>query len=450
MNFSLDDIKQQVYAVLKYSQEVPDPKIDDLMNRWYAAKRTFIVKFGGLIKKTEFPVTFTLSPEARRERYNEFLNTLEDTYGFIRALDFLCWLTTDEVFNNHTTRDYMLEDGEKIPAGAKVSKALEKFELSGPELRAVQDSLSMVIQEDKISGTLCFSVHPLDFLSSSENCHHWRSCHALNGDYRMGNLSYMVDSSTVVCYLCNGKDTYQLPNFPASVPWNSKKWRMLLFFSEYHDVLFAGRQYPFFCPGALDVVKRNLVNEDYWSPWFNDEFRFVPNRDRFDCLNDAYVAINGGIYAKHDIIHDNSTLHFNDLLNSSCYTPYFCWNAYSYTHNKPVFSIGGMVPCIHCGEGRVNPSEGTMVCEECFDELQGEDPVYCACCDCRIPSYRARAYSRYYDGIICEDCFEEMGYCEHCSEYYPTNMLVKNPNSDYEYWCVNCLEKENKNGCSWN
>ena len=40
----------------------------------------------------------------------------------------------------------------------------------------------------------------------------------------------MVDKSTVICYL-KSKEKYKLPNFPSSVLWNSKKWRVLIHFS---------------------------------------------------------------------------------------------------------------------------------------------------------------------------------------------------------------------------
>jgi hypothetical protein len=57
------------------------------------------------------------------------------------------------------------------------------------------------LQQNKITGRLCFSVHPLDFLSMSENNCGWRSCQALDGDFRAAALAYMIDSSTVVAYI---------------------------------------------------------------------------------------------------------------------------------------------------------------------------------------------------------------------------------------------------------
>ena len=88
----------------------------------------------------------------------------------------------------------------------KLVRAFKFFETDKELLNEIQSVASMIIQEDKIEGTLCLSVHPLDFISSSENTHNWRSCHALDGEYRAGNLSYMLDKTTVMCYLNSIKE----------------------------------------------------------------------------------------------------------------------------------------------------------------------------------------------------------------------------------------------------
>ena len=135
--------------------------------------------------------------------------------------------------------------GIYVPEGAKIIKSFKHFEGNKRKLEEMQTAASRVIQADKIEGYIYFSVHPLDFLSLSENAHNWRSCHALDGEYRSGNLNYMVDSSTIVCYVKSKEDTI-LPRFPEDVPWNNKKWRVLLFLSDDGYSMMAGRQYPFF------------------------------------------------------------------------------------------------------------------------------------------------------------------------------------------------------------
>ena len=84
-------------------------------------------------------------------------------------------------------------------------------------------------------------MHPLDFLSLSENTYNWRTCHSLDGEFKAGNLSYMIDSSTFIVYLRPEKTYNILLTFPNTVQWNSKKWRMLMFLSDDYQMMFAGR-----------------------------------------------------------------------------------------------------------------------------------------------------------------------------------------------------------------
>ena len=67
----------------------------------------------------------------------------------------------------------------------KITRAL-KFpflkEIPQKLLDTFQTKMSMILQENCVSGRLCISVHPLDFISSSENTYNWRSCHALDGN----------------------------------------------------------------------------------------------------------------------------------------------------------------------------------------------------------------------------------------------------------------------------
>ena len=119
------------------------------------------------------------------------------------------------------------------------------------------------------------SVHPLDFLSLSENGHNWRTCHSLDGDYRAGNISYLLDDVTFIAYL-KAQDNYYLPNFPTSIPWNSKKWRVLLHLSKDKNLLMAGKQYPLQLERGMQAVLNRIKNdinlldlkeEEEWSEW---------------------------------------------------------------------------------------------------------------------------------------------------------------------------------------
>jgi hypothetical protein len=136
----------------------------------------------------------------------------------------------------------------------------------------------------------------------------------------------MVDRNTIICYL-KGADNVTIPLFPESVPWNSKKWRMLLYFSDNWDMLIAGRQYPFTSTPGLEIVKTELLQaiygdyhtrSDMFSQWDN---RYATMDTTELPIDFTYVPVRGELLQMTDIVHDaRHALHFNDLLRSSCYT----------------------------------------------------------------------------------------------------------------------------------
>ena len=446
-------IEKQLAKVIEYSQSIPQANPHALVEKWYDAKRKFIEGWNGYIYECKGPVTFYLSPEEKKHRFNEYIDVVDNTYGNFSLTEFLDWLDIEEVFDNHTSRDYWLTDTDKIPKGTKISKAFKYFETNESVLRKLQDQLSTILQEDKITGTLCLSVHPLDFMSVSENTYHWRSCHALDGDYRAGNLQYMVDSCTVVCYL-RGTQEAKLPNFPEDVPWNSKKWRMLLFVSDLQNAMFAGRQYPFFSPSAMDCVQEAYLNSmnkrvRAWTPWYNDCIKRFPRKDgeteilNSDCdvlLCQRYIAIGGRVLGMRDAIKEcKKPLFFNDLIDSSCYIPYYSWNRYMDADVQ--FHIGGEVPCPICGKHPLHEPE-TLMCRECLNSAHEitDHYVYCECCDCRLHVHEG-FYVEGTGQVLCENCFDETtSSCDRCNRRWPTYEIQYDRETE-QHLCPTCRRR---------
>lgn len=235
----------KIKEVLKYSQNIADPKIDKLLTTWASSKQILSNKFlqGNLSYTYPEEITFSLSPAAKEKNFSTFIDMVkgygEETHWLIK---FLFAINADDFYNNYLPFKYIMDaDNEKIiPQGSKIIKSFKCFVEDKQILAQLQMIASMYIQENKINGYLTFSIHPLDFLSSSENTYNWRSCHSLDSEYRAGNLSYICDCGTMIVYL-SPNTPEKLPNFPISVPWNSKKWRMLMHFNTSYDVCFAGR-----------------------------------------------------------------------------------------------------------------------------------------------------------------------------------------------------------------
>ena len=399
-------IQEQFELVIHYSQEIPKVpgqrfvNTDSLFEEWLEAKRDFIEAFGGkLIVELPGKVTFELSQEEKIKRVKDFLTAVDCNYenpDLARFID----IQKEGFYENKVIEDFEY-CGEKIPKGMKVIKAFKFFEKNPKKLEDLQNAASMLIQEDKITGVLCLSVHPLDYISASENCHSWHSCHALDGDYRAGNLSYMVDKHTIMCYLRADNCDYILPDFPSEVPWNSKKWRVWIHLSDSWDIMFAGRQYPFTSNIGLNLAKKELIEPtlnirftDFTNQYLTGGIKLKMEDENFlpsfeEDLFDKYMVINSRAVPLQDVIVDApGSLDFNDLLRSSCYVPQYAYRVKQVTHwywgdshyrtivhstydgsdrIMPKFRIGGRVSCVMCGN-QLDYS-GSFVCEECSESF---------------------------------------------------------------------------------
>lgn len=439
---NLDEIKNQVSKVIKYTQGF-EPDVDYLINTWYKSKKDFIDLFNGELYYRSFEkIHIDLSEEDITYKVKDFCNMLMETFPQYEDLIYFIKENKTDFFSNILSKDFIYKN-YYIKSGIKISKAIKEFVNNEVDLYFIQTACSRVIQENKLSGYLYLSVHPLDYLSSSENNSNWRSCHALDGAYRAGNLSYMLDSSTIVCYIAN-EENELLHSFPSSVKWNNKKWRMLLFVSDNRNALFAGRHYPFFSESLMENVRKTFIklerlHDRDWSYWHNDSIKSI-RYEKFsednEILYDKYIPIRRELIKIEKLIKDKSTLHFNDLLNSSCYVPYYSWEYFNY---EPItFTIGAKVLCLRCNSEFLEEPD-SMICSSCQFEI--EDKIICDCCGNTIPAEDA-IYINTESIEVCPDCFsEEFGICAGCGDIYRIENLWYN---DFNgcYYCADCKEGE--------
>lgn len=450
-------IQEKFNKIISYSQEIKNPQTDDLFNRWMEAKRDFIEAMDGkLIYEMPEKVSFELGPKEKSFRVNDFITMIENKWQNIDLADFIHY-QKEGFFSNQVVKDYSFGN-ITIKKGMKLLKAFKYFEDDVKVLNDLQSAASMIIQEDKVEGTLCFSVHPLDFLSISENNHNWRSCHALNGEYRSGNLSYMVDKTTAICYL-KSKQEEVLPDFPEDVKWNSKKWRVLLYFSENWDMIFAGRQYPFKTETGIDFVKNEFLPKAIrsgtnWSPWFQKKIREIDDAGFEIALKSSYIPTPEGelMPLGQLIINESGSLQFNDLLSSSCYDPVYSFKIDDYAsrwkrimpttwkkYDRKPFRIGGKVKCLRCDNKFIELSE-TMMCTECellYGNSESDTFGYCNCCGNRF-IYDDGIWVDQTEEMICPSCADyHTDFCANCGErYYTEDMIYEKKSQDFLCrWC---------------
>lgn len=421
------EIQEKFNEVIRYSQAISEPQTDELFEDWLNGKRDFIEAMNGqLIWEWPETVYFELGPREKALRIDDFITMVENRYGNYELANFI-HEQRDGFFSNQVITGYSY-NGFTIPVGMKLVKAFKFFETNETVLNALQSAASMIIQEDKIEGTLCLSVHPLDFLSASENTHNWRSCHALDGEYRSGNLSYMTDHSTIMCYL-RSKKMEKLPDFPESVLWNSKKWRVFLYFSDRWDMLFAGRQYPFVSDAGVNFVKDRVLpvlHMGNWSPWMKKKINNIEENGIISHFRSAYVPVGDELVQMKDlVINEPGSLQFNDLLSSSCYDPIYAYKMEDVFYGtvptvrpNTRFHIGGAVKCCRCGNAHIELSESFM-CNDCEMEYGTSDSdmfATCPCCGHRF-IFDEGWWVSGAEETICPDCADEYTIeCENCGE----------------------------------
>lgn len=269
----------------------------------------------------------------------------------------------NQVINDYFISDFFLDKGRKI------SRCIKYFIKNDKIVKEIQDLYSSYTQKRKIKGSLYISVHPLDYLSSSENTYHWRSCHALNGDYRSGNLSYMLDTASIVCYV-KGRDGAKLPRFPDDVLWNDKKWRMMI---HIQNGFFAfGRQYPFESDDLRNLIYKRIKEicpNINFSSLRQIETKKIQKETSYGELVTIgvkkCVKIEDAYYSRCDVIDSREGTCFNDLLYSSFYD---FWYFYDKTINQPLpyLKIGSLPHCAKCGKRFINSDD--FLCKTCIDD----------------------------------------------------------------------------------
>lgn len=292
----------------------------------------------------------------------------------------------------------------------KIIKAFKLFLKADDEnLKKLQDEASAIMNEDKIVGTFCISIHPLDYISISDN---WHTCHSMDSDYRVGNLNYMADRHTVVCYVKSGENR-KIENFPDNIPWNSKKWRVLLFFDSKGLFVMAGKQYPLQSEEALNFFQkawRQMNHIYYFSPWNTKQLSSMElDEERIFTFPSPLIPIGSQMVPVEQIYRPGpNTQQYNDILKNSDFrkqVPYAFLQRFTSQREKKGLHIGD-----------------TYTCNELFNDkrlpyIEAGEEINCPCCGIEPVSAS--------DSIL----------CDHCTfEYIKHNIL----DEDYFPICARC------------
>lgn len=336
-------------------------------------------------------------------------------------------LVGNRVFDNYELK---IENKKpiKFTKGQKLTKAIKQlcgvFDIDMNLFETFRIQHSQVLNDKTIKGTLCLSIHPLDYLTMSDNAHDWDSCMSWDneGCYRTGTLECMNCEETLVAYIESDNKKYSLDY---GLEWNSKKWRQLVMFNE--EIIMTNKGYPFQNNELSQIVLNwvaELAGENYEGEniYYED---YISN----DIEGFEYIRVEAG-----DAMYD-------DTDNGSCSYVRLARNF------SPVITVGvgnARAYCLNCGD-EIDTDED-MICNECNGYF------YCDICEESCPTdIRVDSPDR---GTICKHCHSQnYAMCENCEEVFQRDsgneITYLESDADLDkyqnwlcegYYCKSCLD----------
>lgn len=272
---------------------------------------------------------------------------------------------------------------------------------------------SLVLNQKKIKGKLCLSIHPLDFLTMSDNDCGWTSCMSWMeeyGDYRMGTIEMMNSPCVVMAYVESSNNMTVCGR-----EWNNKRWRQLYIVTP--KLILGNKQYPYVNDvlqgAAIDWIRSLCSRAIGWGPYAEEACQIE---------NGHWNTVNGETKVHFSL---TSCYMYNDIYDKRLAYVSHDWE--DEEHYDLDFS--GPAVCTGCGDvieyGIIDAHR--VQCREC------DGSWHCDCCG----DWHSE-YDDYYsvgDYVYCHWCYHnELEFCELCKE--PAHELTQ--------VFIQCLDTQNE------
>lgn len=422
------------------SSIISSSQIENILSQWREAKQQYLFSIFGdqLIHSTE--IEYSFSPEQLAQNFQfsseekEFICALTNLFcynpNFRPYTQYLSYFVSIE---NLITNRWMGETislplpnnrSFKIDKNTKMMRILNKLskEYHLPFFENLRKHLAEISTNKSVKTTLYVSIHPLDYLTMSDNIENWSSCMSWinEGSYRSGTIEMMNSPKVVVAYTIN--EDNKLLDY-----WNSKSWRNLIILDEDH--IAGTRCYPFcneILTKAAEQLLADLANQKGIFSYGNTFYTGTKDK------RTKYIKV---------AVDDNKTILFNYETNHM-YNDMRQGKENEHTFllaNKLLecpeegivldVNYSGPLTCATCGRiiddnDFSNSEEGEAIvnCPDCAPDSYLLECLM-ECCDCG-DLYQEEDLHETRDGLVCETCFyNSYRYCVDIDECANINNL---------------------------
>lgn len=302
-----------------------------------------------------------------------------------------------------------------IPIGMKLMKAVSKLVRAFPEqldaklFEEFRIKHSRVLNQRKFSGVMGISIHPLDYMTMSDNDYNWDSCMSWQkpGEYRLGTVEMMNSECAVVAYLRGDKDMACGYNH---FNWSNKRWRQLFV---VNPALIAGiKGYPY-CDALLEKeIFEMFFSLDDTNIWNKEIIKVDFDNDDTHEYKGKKIQFWFHFAKMYDDFYIEHNMAFGTALKD-----YLVKKSYSdgKTYYLLDVMVSGNTECMTCGRDLSDEldeiSADELMCGDC------SGLVRCPHCGDHYPEYEMHTLA---DGEeMCSSCFEyHAKVCHCCGQYY--------------------------------
>lgn len=305
----------------------------------------------------------------------------------------------ENLVSNYCPFDYTFtipdsQNTYSVKKGMKVTRAIanlaKKLNIDHDLIDKFLIAQSQVMNDAKLTGKLCISIHPLDFMTMSDNDCGWDSCMKwrLEGCYRLGTIE-MMNSPCIVCaYLESESHRLEIPD---ADDWNSKKWRELFIVND--DLIMEIRSYPYYNK-TLTKESLNMIRELFPTGYFNESEYIQPYvNHKYSWGECSFDFDTQNMY--NDIYENSDDSHWGCVRKGGIDTNYY-------------LNYSGAATCAYCGKPIVDTTHtDVLLCNDC---RKPRVIGHCAKCGCDI-TY-TNLYIQIKDKMFCgkEACHPEIRY----------------------------------------